>query len=157
MTKVPKNPKTGRNASTALPGTWATFTEAEKYCSEQSNIDGIGYVFTAASGVVGIDFDHCVEDGQIVSEEIREHVNRCGSYVEVSPSGTGIHMYVKGKWKETGGRKNNNLGGGTAIEVYPSARFFTVTGDAYGEVRPLAEEQELLDARDAAYRDPLTA
>lgn len=145
MTKVPKNPKTGGSASTSLSGTWGTFAEAEKYYSDHVEIAGIGYVFTEGNGVIGIDFDHCVEGSQIISEEIQELVNHCSSYVELSPSGTGLHIYVRGKWKEPGGRKNNKLGNGMAIEVYPSARFFTVTGDAYGEVRPLAEDQELLD------------
>ena len=145
MTKVPKNPKTGGSASTSLSGTWGTFAEAEKYYSDHVEIAGIGYVFTEGNGVIGIDFDHCVEGSQIISEEIQELVNHCSSYVELSPSGTGLHMYVRGKWKEPGGRKNNKLGGGMAIEVYPAARFFTVTGNAFGEVRPLAEDQELLD------------
>lgn len=145
-TKVPKNPKTGGNASTTLSGTWGSFVQAETYYAEHTDvIDGIGYVFAESNGVVGIDFDHCVEDGKIISEEIQELVNRCGSYVELSPSGTGLHMYVRGKWKEPGGRKNNKLGGGIAIEVYPSARFFTVTGEVYSEARPLSEQQELLD------------
>ncbi len=145
-TKVPKNPKTGGNASTALSGTWGSFVQAGTYYAEHTDvIDGIGYVFTVSNDVIGIDFDHCVEDGQIISEEIQVLVDRCRSYVELSPSGTGIHMYVRGKWKEPGGRKNNKLGGGMAVEVYPAARFFTVTDNAFGEVRPLAEDQELLD------------
>lgn len=145
QTKVPKNPRTGGNASVTLSGTWGTFAQAEAYYVEHpENISGIGYVFTEASGIIGIDFDHVIENGRITNEEIQSLVARCGSYVEVSPSGTGLHMYVKGKWKGTG-RKNNNLGGGMAIEVYPSARFFTVTGGAYNEAGTLKEEQELLD------------
>lgn len=144
-TKVPKNPKTGGNASATLSGTWATFADAEKYfAAHPEKINGIGYVFTEASGIIGIDIDHCIENGNITSDEIRELVDRCGSYVELSPSGTGLHIYVKGKWNGAG-RKNNNLGNGMAIEVYPSARFFTVTGNAFGKAKPLTEEQELLD------------
>lgn len=145
QTKVPKNPRTGGNASVTLSGTWGTFAQAETYYVEHpENISGLGYVFTEASGIIGIDFDHVIENGHITNEEIQSLVARCGSYVEVSPSGTGLHMYVKGKWKGTS-RKNNNLGGGMAIEVYPSARFFTVTGGAYNEAGTLKEEQELLD------------
>ncbi len=144
-TKIPKNPRNGRNASTTLSGTWGTFAEAEAYYSGHLEIDGIGYVFTEEDGVIGIDFDHCIKDGKIISEEIRKLVDQCKSYVEVSPSETGLHIYLKGKWKGDGGRKNNKLGDGMAVEVYPSARFFTVTGDAFGEVRPLTEDQELLD------------
>ena len=140
QTKVPKNPKTGGNASATLSGTWATFADAEKYyAAHPEKINGIGYVFTEASGIAGIDIDHCIENGKITSDEIRELVDRCGSYVELSPSGTGLHIYVKGKWNGAG-RKNNNLGNGMAIEVYPSARFFTVTGDAFGKAKPLTEE-----------------
>lgn len=144
-TKVPKNPKTGGNASTALSGTWGSFAQAKTYYTEHlETIEGVGYVFNEGNGVVGIDIDHCIADGHIISEEIQELVDRCGSYVELSPSGAGLHMYVKGKWNG-GGRKNNNLGGGMAIEVYPSKRFFTVTGNAFGKVKVLTEDQELLD------------
>ena len=144
-TKVPKNPKTCGNASTALSGTWGSFAQAKTYYTGHlDTIEGIGYVFTEGNGVVGIDIDHCIEDGHIIGKEIQELVDRCGSYVELSPSGTGLHMYVKGKWNGDG-RKNNNLGGGMAIEVYPSKRFFTVTGYAYGDARPLVEDQHLLD------------
>ena len=89
-TKVPKNPKTGGNASATLSGTWGTFAEAESYYAGHLNIDGIGYVFT--TDVIGIDLDHCVEDGKIISDEIRELVDRCKSYVELSPSETGLHI-----------------------------------------------------------------
>lgn len=152
QTKVPKNPRTGGNASVTLSGTWGTFSQAEAYYKKYpETINGIGYVFTETSGIIGIDFDHVIENGHITNEEIQSLVDRCGSYVEVSPSGTGLHMYVKGKWKEGTGRKNNNLGGGMAIEVYPSSRFFTVTGFAYGKTRFLKEEQELLDQIHALY------
>ena len=145
-TKVPKNPKTGGMANATLSATWVTFSEAKDYYRcHTDDIDGVGYVFTEGNGVVGIDIDHCVEDGEIISDEIHDLVDRCGSYVELSPSGTGIHMYVKGKWKETGGRKNNKIGADMAIEVYPSKRYFTVTGNAFGKAKVLTEDQELLD------------
>ncbi len=145
-TKLPKNPKTGGNASTALSGTWATYTEANRYYLDHAgDIRGIGYVFTESNSIIGIDIDNCIKHGQIISEELREIVGRCSSYVETSPSGTGLHIYIKGKWKEVGGRKNNKIGNGMAIEVYPSSRFFTVTGNAFGGIRPLAEDQEFLD------------
>ncbi len=146
MTKVPKNPNTGGSASATLPATWVTFSTAKEYYRcHTDGIDGIGYVFTEGNGVVGVDIDHCVEDGRIINDEIRELVDQCGSYVELSPSGTGIHMYVKGNWRETSGRKNNKIGADMAIEVYPSKRYFTVTGTAFGKAKPLTEDQELLD------------
>ncbi len=146
-TKVPKNPRTNGNALPTLSATWSTFKEAETYYTgHPQTIEGVGYVFTESNGVVGIDIDHCVDGKHIICDKIQELVDRCPSYVELSPSGTGVHMYVKGKWKEPGGRKNNRLGNGIAIEVYPKARFFTVTGNAFGAVRPLAEGQELLDS-----------
>ncbi len=46
-TKVPVNPRTGRNASPTDYLTWGTFAEALD-CYRQRRLDGIGYVFSTA-------------------------------------------------------------------------------------------------------------
>jgi len=43
------------------------------------------------SGITGIDIDHCIVDGQL-STLAQEIVNKCKSYTEKSPSGTGFHI-----------------------------------------------------------------
>lgn len=65
------------------------------------------------------------------------------SYSEVSPSGTGIRVFVRGKLPK-GARANHDAG----IEVYDSGRYLTVTGHAIDgypvEVKARQEEIEWL-------------
>jgi hypothetical protein len=83
-------------------------------------VDGIG--FQLGPPYVGIDLDKCrnAETGVIEpwAEEIIEKLN---SYTEISPSGTGIHIWVKGALPKSGRRKGRT-------EMYASGRYFTVTG-----------------------------
>ena len=70
----------------------------------------------------GIDLDGCRNP---ISGEIRDWAKttilRFNSYTEVSPSGTGVKIFVKGKLPGRGAARNG-------IEVYSQGRFFTVTG-----------------------------
>ena len=121
--KIPINPNTGRSARTNDPSTWGSFEEAlERY--QQDGLEGVGFVFSETDPFVGIDVDDCV-NGEI-DAEIKKLVEACNSYTEKSPSGTGIHILVKGKL-QAGGRRNGN------VEVYDSKRFFTVTGNHLSE------------------------
>ena len=43
-------------------------------------------------------------------------------YVEISPSGTGVHIIVEGTVRDGGMRKG-------PIEMYSRGRFFTITGE----------------------------
>src|SRR5262249_9154918 len=59
-TKVPKNPRTGRNASPTGPTTWGTFNEAlARYLA--GHADGVGYVFAADDPFAGVDLDDAVD------------------------------------------------------------------------------------------------
>ena len=92
--KVPYNPQTGYKASVIDPGTWASF---DKACAAMSSggYDGLGFVFTADDPFVGIDFDHCLENGKL-DPWVENQVAALSSYTEISPSGTGIHVICKG-------------------------------------------------------------
>ena len=76
------------------------------------DIDGIGFMFSKDDPFVGIDIDHCIQEGALTSlaEDVIETVN---SYTEYSPSGDGIHIIAKGKLPLKGpgtGRKNVDIG-----------------------------------------------
>ena len=144
--KVPINPHTLWGASSTKPGTWSTFQEAvtqvgkEGHCKRKSKtisspICGVGFVFNG-NGIVGVDFDHCYND-DVLDPWVGEWVRRFNSYVEFSPSGTGLHILCYGK-----------LPGKTVkldvAEMYDVGRFFTVTGK--GPSRPLCEAQEAINA-----------
>ena len=100
QTKVPYAPRTGRRASTTDLLTWATFEEAvEAY--EAGTYSGIGFVFCSADPFVGIDIDNCrnPQTGEVdprVLDIIARYEDR---YVEVSVSGTGVHLITRGKIK----------------------------------------------------------
>lgn len=121
-TKVPADPNTGSHASSTDPDTWAAFDQALTHHESEANTDGLGFVFAPEDDIVGIDLDHCRDpdterpDGWVV-----DVVKRLDSFTEVSPSGTGYHIFGMGEVPDGGNRKGD-------IEMYDSGRFFTVTG-----------------------------
>jgi primase-polymerase (primpol)-like protein len=123
-TKVPYTPGTGRRASSTDLMTWQSFGVARvAYERIEPDYDGIGFCFCSADPFVGIDLDDCCdpESGEIApwAEKIIASVKE--GYVEVSPSGTGIHVIVEGKVRGGGMRRDK-------VEMYGRDRFFTITG-----------------------------
>jgi putative DNA primase/helicase len=116
--KVPYSARSGRKASSTDLLTWSTFQEAlEAY--ENGDYAGLGFVFSSADPYTGIDLDDCVdEDGEIALWAM-EIVHYFDSYTELSATGTGLHIIVRGDGPNR--RKGD-------VEVYSSKRFFTVTG-----------------------------
>src|ERR1043166_9274809 len=66
-TKVPYRPD-GRRASSTNSDDWSTYAEVS---ASRDRFNGIGIVFTGA--LLGIDIDHCIEDG-LVSPEIASFI-----------------------------------------------------------------------------------
>ena len=139
-TKIPVNPRTGGAAKSNDPGTWADFSLACRV-AETSHFDGVGFMLSR-SPYVGIDLDHCITTGPdgapVFSETARRVLEAAKSYAEISPSGTGVHILIRGDIPS--GRRN------AEIEVYPAGRFFTMTGrtiQGYGTIRAA---QDVLDA-----------
>jgi len=116
--KVPYSARTGHRASSTDLLTWATFQEAlEAY--ENGDYAGLGFVFSSADPYTGIDLDDCVDaDGEIAGWAL-EIVRYFDSYTELSATGTGLHVIVRG---EIPNRRKDE------VEVYSSKRFFTMTG-----------------------------
>jgi putative DNA primase/helicase len=124
-TKVPIDPKTGKYASSTDPSTWGTFAQAWSYYQghRSDGIMGIGFVFTKDDPYTGVDLDHCrdAETGAIQPWAL-EVVQYLNSYTELSPSGTGMHIYVRGVLPP-GLRKKGD------VEMYEEAHYLTVTGN----------------------------
>jgi hypothetical protein len=123
-TKIPVNPHNGGFASSTDPETWSRLHEAQQYHNLRStNTDGIGFVFTEDETFVGVDLDDCRDPGTGELTEWAEGiVTRLNSYAETSPSGTGVHIILRGSLPDNGNRHGN-------VEMYESGRFFTVTGN----------------------------
>ena len=138
-TKVPYR-ATGGRASTTQPDDWTTYEAA---VAAEPDYDGIGFVF-AGNGIVGIDLDNCLVDGKAKPWAAALLSRFANTYAEISPSGVGVKVWVRGKLPtERGHRKGWRDG---AIEMYERGRFFTVTGNRYGShPSSLADQQPQID------------
>ncbi|MCP4543076.1 MAG: DNA primase, partial [Chloroflexi bacterium] len=93
-TKVPYVPGTNRYARSNDPATWRTFKEATA-ALHRGGFDGIGYVFSADDGFTGINLDHCTGEFGILEPWALRIVQEMNSYTEWSPSGHGVHIFVR--------------------------------------------------------------
>jgi hypothetical protein len=120
-TKVPYSPLTGRRAASTNPKTWAGYGEAVAACQEHGH-DGIGFVVTPEDDLCGVDLDRCL-DPEIGELEgwAREVIDELDSYAEISPSGRGVHVLVRGTLPSGRNRKGR-------FEAYDRGRYFSVTG-----------------------------
>jgi len=131
--KKPINPKTGRAADVSDEATWGTFDAAAARV-QPGKAEGIGYVFTEDDGLVFVDLDYVIaEDGALVpwAQSIVDAALRVHAFVEVSPSGSGLHIIVRAKKPFPWSRKNITNADGDqlgVIEVYDQKRYATVTG-----------------------------
>src|SRR5947209_12378650 len=75
--------------------------------------------------LVFLDLDHCVskDTGEIIDPQEAAIVKSLNSYTEISPSGTGVHVLAYGSLPG----KNFH----TAIEMYATDRFATITTDHF--------------------------
>ncbi|WP_413658603.1 AAA family ATPase [Paraburkholderia phenoliruptrix] len=135
-TKVPKQ-SNGRHASTKNPDTWTTFDKVrDEY--QTGEFDGIGIVLV--DDLFGIDFDHVLDANRNPEAWADEVLRRFpGTYVEISPSGDGLHLFGLGELVECG-----KAGPGNRLECYDqkSPRYFTMTGHEFRSGFNVTEQQD---------------
>jgi hypothetical protein len=139
-TKIPYSPLTGQRASSTTPETWAGYREAVRACKEHG-YGGVGFVFTPEDDLCGVDLDGCLdpETGEM-EPWAREVIEELDSYTEISPSGTGVHILVRGDLPKGRNRKGR-------FEAYDRGRYFTVTGKHLsGTPQSIESRQEELRA-----------
>ncbi|AMW36155.1 replicative primase/helicase [Xanthomonas phage XAJ2] len=143
-TKVPYNPRTGGGAMPNNSDTWGTYEQAISTFNH-GGYSGIGFMLSNADPYAFIDLDDPYElkpDGSYKHENPKEVFERqmevftkFDSFAELSPSGKGLHLIVKGN-VEAGRRRSS-------IEVYSSHRFMTMTGNVYRDA-PIRDHNTLL-------------
>jgi replicative DNA helicase len=113
--------------------TWTTFERVlAKYLD--GNFEGVGFEFSKSDPFCGIDLDGCRDEstGEI-APWAKKIIVELDSYAEVSPSKTGVKIFIRGKSPFEKGRKvqlgEPAIGDKTpGIEVYDHGRYFAVTG-----------------------------
>ena len=149
ITKAPINAKSNGRLTYAKSNdsrTWASHAEALAACERHPELAGVGFCFALDDGLTGIDLDHVIDpDTGELKPEAAEILERFqGTYIEVSPSGTGLRLFCYGK----PGRSGKNVGKSKWLEVYshPSNRYLTVTGAHWpGSATAVTEQQDALD------------
>src|SRR5690349_14883840 len=137
--KIPRTVNGGMASSTD-PATWSSYREAKR-----STVGvGLGFVLNG-DGIVCLDLDHCVGPDGALSEGADVLVRLAGdTYIEVSPSGHGLHIWGYAPGLQCGRRVTFR---GQPVEVYPSGRYMTVTGRPFaGFERPLGDVSALVGA-----------
>jgi putative DNA primase/helicase len=117
---------------------WTSFETALQHVGR---FDGLGFTPTDQDPYTFIDLDECRDPltGGIAAWAQR-FVDILDSYCEVSPSGTGLRIIVKGKLPPAGRKKGN-------VEMYQTGHYLTVTGHHLeGTPREIQERQAQIDA-----------
>ncbi len=153
-TKVPINAATGYEADCTDHRSFSSFESALKRLDENSNLNGVGFVFSDDDPYVGIDSDDCIQDGQFSESALNLLQRFPQSYAEISPSGQGLKLWIKGKLpisdepdkngKRRTGRKNPKLG----VEAYCRGRYFTVTSQRIEHLQSGRDPKEPSAVRD---------
>lgn len=121
---------------------WTSYQQAVKFVKHRG-FDGLGFVFRPEGDIVGIDLDDCVEEVIINDNNVsvrltdphQDIVDILDSFTEVSQSGDGIHVYVRG---DVGGQVTDH---DVDIEIYDQGRFFCMTGNVVTDYSLSVEER----------------
>ena len=144
--KPPVSLRGGYDGSTNNPSDWGTFEEAVAF-AERHGLPGVEFVFTPDDPYCGVDLDHCRNpESERIAGWAREIIRELGSYTEVSPSGTGVKVFLRGSVPRSINTER--------IEIYDSKQPFTVTGerveDTPAGIRDAGPELMALFRREAA-------
>ena len=115
-------------AEPSNPETWRSFEDAYRAYKDPAPISpldatlngnwaGVSFALDERWGIVGVDLDHTSEH----KADAARIVHDLDSYTEVTPSGDGLRIFVKGRLPE--GRRRRDW-----VEMYTRRRFLTVTG-----------------------------
>lgn len=154
--KIPCSPVDGKAIGATLDyaGEFANFDGALDSADRMGL--GVSVVFTD-DGVIGIDLDHAVIDGDIHPEVTNWLRFFSNTYAELSPSGTGIHILARGRISKAIGSLPLPGTDDTRVEVYSVGRHFTFTGQRVGTATTVEDAQLALDKLIAHLGAPTTA
>jgi primase-polymerase (primpol)-like protein len=117
----------GMAASSTDPRTWSTHKDAAVSTAGA----GLGFVLSDVDDIVCLDLDHCLNPltGRLAPWAAAILRDAGTTYVEVSPSGDGLHIWGRADVRQ--GRRIRRPDG-TAVEVYGTGRYIAMTGRRHG-------------------------
>lgn len=137
--KVPIAPLNLQKASSTNRASWGTFAQAQFHL-DNPTIAGIGFVLSGEDPYSCIDLDKCRDPATGILEDWAEAiVDQVRSYTEVSCSGTGVHIFVRGM--PVGVRRRVGQ-----VEIYSQKRFIAMTGEVYKGLGDIEDRQAELQA-----------
>lgn len=144
----------GRDARVNDPATWSSFHDC--LSAAVAHGWGVGFVFTDRDPYFGIDLDDCLGPGGI-ADWARRVLDLAGdTYCEVSPSGAGLKLWLRGAPPHSGRVRLRD--DEHEFECYASKRFFTVTGWRYGPTTAIGDGSQvggaIVSARQRQVRQP---
>ena len=144
--KVPIDVRTERGAQSSNPGTWSSFDDVMEFITEWAgedhthiDKDGMditgtvseypGFVFAADDPYCGLDLDNCRDPatGEVLPWALKI-IDDFNSYTELSQSGTGFHIIIRGQKPTGSGCKKGD------IECYDKGRYFICTGEVFNGI-----------------------
>ncbi|MDR3708731.1 MAG: hypothetical protein P4L33_10545 [Capsulimonadaceae bacterium] len=130
--KLPLNANGRGGAKINHPETLVDYPRAvEAFENSQSwtrgpGYDGLMFAIVEGDGFAGLDIDDCIDpDTGIIEQWALEIVEQLNSYTEISPSGTGVKIFMIAS--KPGARCCKK----PHFEFYDRSRFFTVTGNRF--------------------------
>lgn len=120
---------------------------AAKAAAARRGMDGVGLALLPEFDFAVLDFDNCIGPNGEMPSEVADIVSR--TYSEYSPSGNGIHSFVRGKY---GDRKSPTAGNAYGFETFSNSGFLTFTGNILPVVNMLGYHDTIanLDAQVSA-------
>ncbi|WP_406864004.1 DNA primase [Streptomyces sp. HUAS MG47] len=114
-------------ASSTDPRTWSSYKDA---VASSAGV-GLRFVLSDVDDVVCIDLDHCLNPltGRLAPWAAAILRDAGATYVEVSPSGDGLHIWGRADVRQ--GRRIRRSDG-TAVEIYGTGRYIAMTGRRHG-------------------------
>jgi len=128
----------GQNGSPLDRAKLVTF-DAAREAAARRGFDGVGFCPLPEWGVTALDFDHCLDDSGQPPPEVLRAIG--DTYVELSPSGTGLRAFVRGT---LGNHKVLKVPGATwGFETFSTAGYVTFTGNAFWTTETLGLENTI--------------
>ena len=127
-------------AATNDPTTWASYEDATAAAHNGDAFNGVGFVFSEDDDFAGVDLDDSIDPATGQPKPWAERIiKRLNTYTEISPSGTGVKLFLRGRKPGTLCKRSPYEDG--AVEVYDVTHYFTVT------MRHLAGTPETIEDR----------